>query len=75
VNLTTIINKPSKLNRIIFIWRNTNSFENNWQGKMIKIIRELFWGKIKFKTSSLFFLINRINSSQENIFRKNYAQL
>jgi hypothetical protein len=65
VNLTAIINKSSKLNKNIFTWRNTNSFEKNWQGKMIKIIRELFLEKINFETSSFFFLINRINSLGE----------
>jgi hypothetical protein len=36
-------------------------FEKNWQEKMMKIIEEIIWGKKKNKTSSLFFLINRIN--------------
>jgi len=40
-------------------------FEKNWQEKMMKIIEEIIGERRKYKTSSLFFLINRINSSTE----------
>jgi hypothetical protein len=49
-------------------------FEKNWQEKMKKIIEQIIWKKRKYKTSPLFFLINRINSSTEIKTRNNYAQ-